>query len=257
MIKPNDLRKTVLTMVYEKQSGHIGGCFSLAEFIAFIFNEFKPLDVDKVIMSKGHAVPILYAALYEFGILSSEDLATFREVNSKLQGHPVHWLIPELIATTGSLGQGLSIACGHALSKKIRHEFGKVFCIIGDGEMQEGQIYESLMFAVKYNLDNLVIVLDANGAQNDGLVSDIMPLNYQSIIQAFGLDYSKVDNGNNYLSICNAKKSIDQMNKPLFLDLKTTKGFGVDFMQTPSWHSKAPNKEEYFKALEKLNENSN
>lgn len=256
-IKPNDLRKSVLTMVYEKQSGHIGGCFSIAEVVAFLFNEFKPLSEDKIILSKGHAVPILYAALFENKVLNSEDLSTFREVNSKLQGHPVHWLIPELIATTGSLGQGLSIASGHALSKKIKQQDGLVFCILGDGEMQEGQIYEALMFINKYQLNNLVVILDANGAQNDGLVSEIMPINYKNIVTAFGLDYIEVENGNDYQALVSLKDYVKNPKRPLFLNVKTIKGFGVDFMQTPTWHSKAPNESEYIAAMEKLNEDSN
>jgi transketolase len=256
-IKPNDLRKSVLRMVYEKQSGHIGGCFSIAEIVAFLFNEFNPLEEDKIIMSKGHAVPILYAALFEKGILTSEDLSTFREVDSKLQGHPVHWLIPELVATTGSLGQGLSIAAGHALAKKIKQEDGRIFCILGDGEMQEGQIYECLMFLNKYKLNNLVVILDANGAQNDGLVSEIMPLSYKNVVTAFGLDYIEIENGNEYQSLSIIKNKLEIANKTLFVDLKTVKGFGVDFMQTPTWHSKSPNEAEYIKAMEKLNENSN
>lgn len=256
-IKPNDLRKSVLRMVYEKQSGHIGGCFSIAEIVAFLFNEFNPLEEDKIIMSKGHAVPILYAALFEKGILTSEDLSTFREVDSKLQGHPVHWLIPELVATTGSLGQGLSIAAGHALAKKIKQEDGRIFCILGDGEMQEGQIYECLMFLNKYKLNNLVVILDANGAQNDGLVSEIMPLNYENVVTAFGLDYIEIENGNDYQSLSIIKNKLEIADKTLFIDLKTVKGSGVDFMQTPTWHSKSPNKAEYIKAMEKLNENSN
>ena len=256
-IKANDLRKSVLTMVYEKQSGHIGGCFSIAEVIAFLFNEFEPLEQDKIVLSKGHAVPILYAALFECKVLKSEDLSTFREVNSKLQGHPVHWLIPELVATTGSLGQGISIAAGHALAKKIKQEEGTVFCILGDGEMQEGQIYEAFMFINKYKLNNLVIILDANGAQNDGLVSDIMPIDYKNIVSAFGLDFIEVINGNSYQSLENVKDYINNSDKPLFLNVKTVNGYGVDFMQTPTWHSKAPNESEYIAAMEKLNEDSN
>ena len=161
------------------------------------------------------------------------------------------------MATTGSLGQGISIAAGHALAKKIKQEEGTVFCILGDGEMQEGQIYEAFMFINKYKLNNLVIILDANGAQNDGLVSDIMPIDYKNIVSAFGLDFIEVINGNSYQSLENVKDYINNSDKPLFLNVKTVKGYGVDFMQTPTWHSKAPNESEYIAAMEKLNEDSN
>ena len=256
-IKPNSLRKIVLKMVFEKQSGHIGGCFSIAELIAYLFNEYNPLCEDKIILSKGHAVPIIYAALFEKNILHDDDLSTFREINSKLQGHPVHWLIPQLIATTGSLGQGLSIAAGHALAKKINNENGRVFCILGDGEMQEGQIYEALMFCKKYNLANLTIILDSNGAQNDGLVKDIMPLDYGKVIEAFGLNFVEIKNGNDYSCLEKLRLELESSNKCSFVVLNTTKGFGVDFMQSVSWHSKAPNEDQYNKALDILNENSN
>lgn len=252
MIDPNNLRRIVLSLIYNKQSGHWGGSSSLAEFIAFLYNEFDPLGKDTIILSKGHAVPILYAVLHEKGILNDKDLSTFREINSKLQGHPVHALIPELKATTGSLGQGLSIAIGHALAKKLKNEDGLVFCILGDGEMQEGQIYEALMFASKHNLDNLVAVLDSNGAQNDGLVENIMPLhNLQQIIQGFGWRWGSLD-GHNYELLQKCKLFFEYTGQPKFLNLQTIKGKGVSFMESPEWHSKAPTREEYHLALLEL-----
>ena len=253
MINPTNLRKHVLKMIFEKQSGHWGGSASLAEIVAFLFNEFDPLGKDKIILSKGHAVPILYAALVEAGVIPIEELTTFREVNSRLQGHPVHWLIPELQATTGSLGQGLSIAIGHAMAKKLKKEEGLVFCIVGDGEMQEGQNYEGLMFASKYKLDNLVVLLDTNKAQNDGLVGDTMPIsNLRMVVEGFGWRYANLD-GHNYDLLVKCKKFFNYPGPPKFLKLDTIKGKGVSFMETPEWHSKVPNAEEFKLAMEELN----
>ena len=159
-INPNILRKHVLDMVYEKQSGHIGGSFSLAEIIAYLYENFSLVEnnKDKLILSKGHAVPILYAALYELGLI--ETLENFREVNSPLQGHPDKQRLSHIHATTGALGQGLSIAIGHALASKMKKTKNKIFCILGDGELQEGQIWEAFMLSPKYELDNLICIID-------------------------------------------------------------------------------------------------
>ena len=167
-INPNKLRKHVLDMVYNKQSGHIGGCFSIAEVITYLYNNYDLINdsKDKLILSKGHAVPIIYAALYELGLLKT--LENFREINSPLQGHPDKQRLKYMHATTGALGQGLSISIGHALSYKLQEKNNKVFCILGDGELQEGQIWEAFMLAPKYKLDNLVCFVDYNKAQNDG-----------------------------------------------------------------------------------------
>ena len=153
MINPNNLRKHVLRMVYEKQSGHIGGSFSIAELIAYLYSNFNltsnEKNAPKLILSKGHSVPIIYAVLYELGYLSDDDISKFREINSPLQGHPDKIRLKYLHATTGSLGQGLSIAIGHAIGLKLIKSSNPCFCIVGDGEIQEGQIWEGLMVAPK------------------------------------------------------------------------------------------------------------
>lgn len=244
----NDIRKIVLQLVYESQSGHIGGSFSVADSIAGIFNAYDVPYGDKLILSKGHAVPALYAALYLKGILKDEDLKGFRKVgNSKtrLQGHPDKVLLPEVTATTGSLGQGLSIAIGHALMTT-----NKVFCIIGDGELQEGQNWEALMFAGNKKLKNLICVLDNNGAQNDGYTDSIMSLgDIEAKVRSFGWTPVTVDSHDD---MTNFFRSLVNELKPTFVIVNSTKGKGVSFMENPVWHSKAPNTEEYNKALGEL-----
>lgn len=237
-------------MIYNAQSGHIGGSFSIAETIAYLFNNYKFVNDkqhDILILSKGHAAPILYAALYLDNKIDENELKTFREINSRLEGHPVKNKIPEVFATTGSLGQGLSIAVGHAIAKKMLNLSGKVFCIIGDGELQEGQIWETLVFLNSYPLDNLYILLDNNGAQNDGLTKQFKNLNY--ILREFNFEWSEL-NGNDIKEL----EYITNMNnnKTKFITLQTIKGYGVSFMQTPEWHGKIPNKDEYERAMNEL-----
>jgi transketolase len=248
-IEPNKLRKHILDMVFEKQSGHIGGSFSLCEVISYLYNEHNLIEDnrDKLILSKGHAAPVLYAALYELGLISG--LYSFREINSQLQGHPDKNRLKYLHATTGSLGQGLSIAIGHALANKIKKNNNSIFCILGDGEMQEGQIWEALMLAPHYKLDNLFCFVDYNKLQSDG---EIMFLgNLEEKIYSFGWNVFSVD-GHNINEISDAVKSVKK-NIPTFIVLNTIKGKGVSFMENNSdWHSKCPNQEEYKKALKEI-----
>ena len=224
MINPNILRKKVLDMVYEKKSGHIGGSFSMAELTSVLYNDYDIGNLDKFILSKGHAVPIVYAILHELGRISDEDLSLFREIDSPLQGHPDKLRLSEMDATTGSLGQGLSIAIGHALGKQLRGEDGKVFCLLGDGEMQEGQVWESLMYVPKTDLKNLVCLIDWNKGQNDGWSKD------------FSL----------------STKLAVESDKPRCIILNTMKGKGVSFMEDPSWHAKVPTEEQYEQAIKEL-----
>lgn len=248
-LDPNKLRKKVLKMIYEAKSGHIGGSFSIAELIAVLYSNYDIGGKDKLILSKGHAVPILYAALCETGKITENDLSSFRQINSKLEGHPVKTKLPFLDATTGSLGQGLSIAIGHALAKKIKNEDGFVFCIVGDGELQEGQCWEAIQYAAKMNLDNLICFLDHNNAQNDGhLLFDYE--NLDSILLESLWDCNKID-GHNMDII---SENIYQRNgHPSFLILHTIKSKGVSFMENnPSWHCKVPTEREYKKALKEL-----
>tara|TARA_R100001129_G_scaffold94492_1_gene64327 strand:- start:5144 stop:5923 length:780 start_codon:yes stop_codon:yes gene_type:complete len=256
-IKPNKLRKHVLDMVYEKQSGHIGGSFSIAEIVCYLYNNYDLINPqeDKLILSKGHAVPILYAALYEMGLIDT--LKNFREVNSPLQGHPDKERLNLMHATTGALGQGLSIAIGHALALKMRKKKNKIFCILGDGELQEGQIWEAFMLSPKYELDNLVCIVDHNKAQNDGYVSDILDMGDLGCkIESFGWDVFTVD-GHSMSDIADLFENLKENNKPTCIILDTVKGKGVSFMEDPAWHAKAPSKEEYDRATEELKIESN
>ena len=257
-IRPNNLRKHVLKMVYEVQSGHIGGSFSLAEIIAYLYSNHDvasgEIGSSRLILSKGHAVPIIYAALYEVGLLTSDDLAKFREINSPLQGHPDKLRLKYIHATTGSLGQGLSIAIGHALALKLKNLDKKCFCIVGDGEMQEGQIWEALMLAPKFELDNLICIVDSNKSQNDGLVEDILPMgSLTKKIESFGWDVIEIDGNNEeevklgFLSLFDRQNGI-----PKCIVANTQKGAGVSFMNDPSWHAKVPDEEEYILALKEL-----
>ena len=252
MLKPNILRKKVLDLVYKKKSGHIGGSFSIAELICTLYNNYNIGETDKLILSKGHSVPIVYAALHELGLISDDDLDKFREIDSPLQGHPDKNRLKHLHATTGSLGQGLSISVGHALAKKHKKLDGTVFCILGDGEIQEGQVWEAFLSGCKFNLDNLVCFIDWNKAQSEGLASDVMPMyeNLTEKISSFGW-HSVLINGHNIYDI---KSSIDNRvkDKPTCIVLDTVKGKGVSFMEEPKWHSKCPTEEEYNKATTEL-----
>jgi len=251
MINPNVLRRKVLDMVYEKKSGHIGGSFSMAELTSVLYNDYDIGGKDKFILSKGHAVPIVYAILHELGRISDEDLALFREIDSPLQGHPDKLRLSEMDATTGSLGQGLSIAIGHALGKQLRGEDGKVFCLLGDGEMQEGQVWESLMYVPKTDLRNLVCLIDWNKGQNDGWSKDFSSMydNLQKRISSFGWDCEVIDGHNTYLI---SSKLSEKSNKPRCIILDTMKGKGVSFMEDPSWHAKVPTEEQYEQAIKEL-----
>lgn len=248
-IEPNKLRKHILDIVYNKQSGHIGGSFSICELISYLYSEYDMINKDKLILSKGHAVPALYAVLFEMGYI--KELDSFREINSALQGHPVREKLKFMHATTGSLGQGLSISIGHALASKMKNLNNKIFCIIGDGEIQEGQLWEAFMFGNKYKLDNLVCFIDYNKAQNDGYIKDIMPLDSLSDkIKSFGWNVLSI-NGHNIKEI--EESLIDKNNNsPTCIILNTIKGKGVSFMENHEWHARVPTEEEYNKAKKEL-----
>lgn len=251
MLRPNKLRIKVLNMVNEKKSGHIGGSFSIAELICVLYNNYYAHNKDKLILSKGHAVPIIYAALHELGMISDEDLSLFREIDSPLQGHPDKLRLSLLDATTGSLGQGLSISIGHALAKKIKNEAGNVFCILGDGEIQEGQIWEALMYAPKENLNNLTCFIDYNQGQSEGSPDDILPIysNLTEKISSFGWDCKNIDGHD--VDVLDYEIG-RQSDRPKCLILNTIKGKGVSFIEEGKWHSSIPNEEQYIIALKEL-----
>ena len=250
-INPNVLRKKVIDMVVAKQSGHIGGAFSMAELTSVLYEDYDIGGKDKLILSKGHAVPIIYAVLHELGKISDEELSLFREIDSPLQGHPDKLRLPLLDATTGSLGQGLSIAIGHSLGKNLKGEEGTVFCVLGDGELQEGQVWEALMYYPKTKLTNLVCIIDWNKGQNDGYSQDvsIMYDNLEERISSFGWDTRLID-GHNMNVISNELRDIGH--KPVCIILDTIKGKGVSFMEHPDWHCKVPTDEEYEIAMKEL-----
>ena len=245
-------------MVYEKRSGHIGGSFSLAEVIAYLYSNFNltsdEKNAAKLILSKGHAVPIIYAVLYELGLITDGDISLFREINSPLQGHPDKIRLKYLHATTGSLGQGLSIAIGHAIGLKLMYSSSPCFCIVGDGEMQEGQIWEAFMLAPKFKLNNLIVFVDDNGSQNDGFVKDTLDLEpITDKILAFNWNVISISGHDMDEIEVAVKNGLDKnQEKPTCIVMKTQKGKGVSFLQDPVWHAKVPNEEEYKKALEEL-----
>jgi len=240
-------------MVVAKQSGHIGGAFSMAELTSVLYEDFDIGGKDKLILSKGHAVPIIYAVLHELGQITDEELDLFREIDSPLQGHPDKLRLPLMDATTGSLGQGLSIAIGHSLGKKLKDEEGTVFCVLGDGELQEGQVWEALMYYPKTQLKNLVCIIDWNKGQNDGYSKDfsIMYDNLKERISSFGWD-ARLINGHDVDAIKSTLTLNQYGGKPLCIILDTVKGKGVSFMEDPSWHCKVPTEEEYEIAMKEL-----
>ncbi|MAH42855.1 transketolase [archaeon] len=250
-INPNILRKKVIDMVRDKQSGHIGGAFSMAELTSVLYEDYDIGGKDKLILSKGHAVPIIYAVLHELGKISDKELSLFREIDSPLQGHPDKLRLPLLDATTGSLGQGLSIAIGHSLGKNLKGEEGTIFCVLGDGELQEGQVWEALMHYPKTGLKNLICIVDWNKGQNDGYSKDfsVMYDNLEERISSFGWDTRLID-GHNMSVISNELRDIGH--KPVCIILDTIKGKGVSFMEHPSWHCKVPTDNEYDLAIKEL-----
>ena len=255
-----DVRKDIVNMIYNAKSGHPGGSLSCVDILVSLYFHIMDLKldekgnrIDKFVLSKGHAAPAYYATLAECGFIPKKDLETLRKVDSYLEGHPTN-KINGIDASSGSLGQGLSIASGMALSKKVYNENGYVYCILGDGEMQEGQIWEALMSINKYKLSNLVIFVDYNGLQIDGNVCDVMPINpLKEKIEAFGINVLIVD-GHSHKEIIDAvDEAKKNMNSATVIIANTIKGKGVSFMENnASWHGKAPNDEEYKIALEEL-----
>ncbi len=256
------VRKHIVEMVYSAQSGHPGGSLSSVEIMVSLFFNFLNIkpdnpdweDRDRFVLSKGHASPVYYAILAEKGFFPKEELLKFRKIDSFLQGHPSKKLVPGVDASTGSLGQGLSIANGMAMAAKMDKKNYKTVTLLGDGEMEEGQIWEALMAAGYRKLDNLIAILDYNGLQIDGEVAqikDISPIKEK--IEAFNWDVIEID-GHSFTEINDALLSMGKNNKPLFIIAHTIKGKGVSFMENNViWHGKAPTKEEFEKAMEELN----
>ncbi|MDD3303439.1 MAG: transketolase [Clostridia bacterium] len=257
-----DVRKNIVKMIYHAKSGHPGGSLSCVEILVSLYKNIMNITldesgkrVDKFVLSKGHASAAYYAILSECGFIPKEDLVTFRKYDSYLEGHPSN-KIPGVDVSSGSLGQGLSVANGMALAKKLDHKEGYVYCLLGDGELEEGQIWEACMSANKYNLNNLIVFVDYNGLQIDGSIKDVKDVdNLNSKFESFGLNVQKI-NGNNIEEIIEAVKiAKEKLNdRPNVIVAKTIKGKGVSFMENKiEWHGKTLTKEELEIALNELN----
>lgn len=259
----NNIRKSIIEEVYSAQSGHPGGALSSVEILtALYFNQMninpqKPDDEnrDRFVLSKGHASAGLYATLAERGFFDKEELKNFRKLGSILQGHPDMKHIPGVDMTSGSLGQGLSAANGMAMASKLDKKGYRVYCLVGDGEIEEGQIWEAAMTSSHYKLDNLCVIVDNNNLQIDGEVVEVMsvyPLKEK--FQSFGFEVFEV-NGNDIDELITVfQKAKTVKNKPTAIIAKTTKGKGVSFMENQvGWHGKAPKEDEYKLAIEELN----
>lgn len=258
-----ELRKTALTMIYKAQSGHPGGSLSAADIVtALYFGEMNidpknpqwP-DRDRFILSKGHVCPIVYSALGTLGFFDKEELNTLRKEGSILQGHPNMNKCPGIDISTGSLGQGISTAAGMALAGKRDEKNYRVFVVVGDGECDEGQVWEAAEAAVKYELDNMIVFVDNNGLQNDGVCAEIMPTqDLEKKFEAFGWETYRI-NGHNMEEIVWALNHIrgSHNGKPKAIVCNTVKGKGVSFMENVvMWHGVAPNDEQYKQAMEEL-----
>lgn len=248
------IRGNIVRMVTEAKSGHPGGSLSAADILAVLYfaemnvdpSQAQNADRDRFVLSKGHAAPVLYATLAEKGYFPKEELLSLRRINSRLQGHPEMKNIPGIDMSTGSLGQGLSAACGMALAGKVDARDYRVFALLGDGELEEGQIWEAAMFAAHYKLDNLTAFVDFNGLQIDGPVAEVLsPLPIPEKWQAFGWNVLIID-GHNYNEIYDAIQTAKTVEgKPTMIVAKTVKGKGVRQMENiADWHGKAPSREE-------------
>lgn len=258
----NDIRKDIIEEVYQAQSGHPGGSLSCTDILTVLyFNQMnvdpkKPEDTnrDRLILSKGHCSPALYAVLARKGYFDKEELKNFRKMDSFLQGHPDMKKVPGVDMTTGSLGQGLSAGVGMAIASKMNQAGCRVYCVLGDGEIEEGQIWEAAMAAYKNKLDNLCVILDNNSLQIDGKIQDVAGLdNIEGKFKSFGFNVIQVD-GHNISNLIDGFDSAKQTKQvPTILIAKTIKGKGVSFMENQAkWHGKAPNEEEYEKAINEL-----
>lgn len=258
--KAKKIRADILKMIYAAQTGHPGGSLSCVEILMSLYygvakvdaKNPKAEDSDRIILSKGHGCPALYAILADKGYFPAEDLLSLRQINCHLQGHPDMTKTPGVDVNTGSLGQGVSVATGMALAAKHKKEDKKIYAVVGDGEVQEGIVWEAAMAAAHYKLDNLTILLDHNGLQLDGAIDDVMSIgDIVEKYKAFGFECYKVD-GHDVNAITYALKA-PISGKPKFICCETHKGKGISFIEDRyEWHGKAPNKEEFEKAMIEL-----
>lgn len=259
----NEIRKGILTGVHSAKAGHPGGSLSAADLFTYLYFEEmnidpknpKKQDRDRFVLSKGHTAPGLYSTLAHRGYFPTEDLKTLRKVGSYLQGHPDMKHIPGVDMSSGSLGQGISAAVGMALSAKISNESYHVYTLLGDGEIQEGQVWEASMFAGANHLDNLTVIVDNNGLQIDGKVEEVCsPYPIDKKFEAFNFYTICLEDGNDFDQIRAAFEEAKTVKgKPVAIIAKTVKGKGVSFMENQvSWHGKAPNDAEYETAMAEL-----
>lgn len=259
----NEVRKGIITGVHAAKAGHPGGSLSAADLFTYLYFEEMNVDPknpqdpdrDRFVLSKGHTAPGLYAALANKGYFPVEDLLTLRHIGSHLQGHPCMQHTPGLDMSSGSLGQGISAAVGMALSAKLREKSYRVYTLLGDGEIQEGQVWEAAMFAGARHLDNLVVIVDNNGLQIDGKVEDVCsPYPIDKKFEAFNFHVINVADGNDFDQLDAAfKEAREVKGMPVAIIMKTVKGKGVSFMENQvSWHGSAPNDEQYAVAMADL-----
>ena len=258
-----DVRKGIIEEVYRAESGHPGGSLSIADILTVLYFNVLNIDTknskwedrDRFVLSKGHCSPALYSVLANRGYFDKELLKTFRNLESNSQGHPDMNKVPGVDMTTGSLGQGLSVANGMAIAGKLNNKQYRVYCLLGDGEIEEGQVWEAAMTANKYKLDNLCVIVDNNNLQIDGTIEEVMssyPIDEK--FKSFGFQIINID-GHNIQEIIDAFDVAKNVKgKPTCIIAKTIKGKGVSFMENKAeWHGKAPTEEQYNLAIEELN----
>ena len=256
------IRKNSVDMIYRAASGHPGGALSIADILTVLY--FKEMNIDsenpkkedrdRLVLSKGHASAAYYATLAERGFFPVEELIEFRKLSSRLQGHPDMRYIPGVDMTTGSLGQGLSAANGMAIAGKLDNKDYRVYCVLGDGEIQEGQVWEAAMSSSKYKLDNLCVIVDNNNLQIDGTIEKVMsPYPIDEKFESFGFNVINID-GHDFKQIIKAFDEARKVKgKPTAIIAKTIKGKGVSFMENVAgWHGKAPNNEQFVQAMKDL-----
>jgi len=260
----NQIRRDILRMVHQVNSGHPGGSLGCVEYLAVLYFKIMKIDLefnmngineDLFFLSNGHISPVFYSTLSRRGYFPISELNTFRKINSRLQGHPTtHEGLPGIRIASGSLGQGMSVSIGAALSKKLNNDKSTVFALLGDGELQEGQNWEAIMFAAAKKVDNLIVTIDLNGKQIDGSTDDVLPMgNIDEKFKSFGWEVLEIKEGNNIDKILDTltyAKSITGKSKPIVILMHTEMGNGVDFMMnTHAWHGIAPNDEQLENAL--------
>jgi transketolase len=259
--KAKEIRQEIVIMITRAASGHVGGSLSAVELVVSCYYHLMKHNAqqqdwserDRFIMGKGHAAPVIYAVLADCGYFPKDDLLTFRRPGSHLQGHPYALKTPGIEASTGTLGLSLSTTCGMALSAKLKGEKQNYFCLCGDGEIQEGQVWEAAMFANKYKLNNIIAFIDRNYMQSDGYSEDVMPMDpLEPKWEAFGWEVFSID-GHDFEQIINTVEKAILSEKPVMIVARTIKGKGVSFMENDNlWHGNPPNVETAMRALSEL-----